>query len=733
MTDHRFKFARIGGVDQVVLRHGRDLLALKTLDQKLWVALTCPTQGLELDERTLSLIDDDNDGRIHAGELLSAIAWIDARVRDMDILMAGDDALPLSALRDDDGGALLKATARTMLVSLDKSDDKALTVTDAIAAVEKFSARALNGDGIVHPDSLVDEALSQLASDIVACTEAPTDRSGALGVSADSLAAFQAELAAHAAWLDAGDESTRPLGDDTAAAHTALEGVRGKVDDFFSRCRIAAFDPRALDAVNRDGAEYATLAAGLLGADTPELAHFPIAHIGATATLPLGAGINPAWSAAVHTFASATVAPMLGEQTELTEAQWRDICGRFAARDTWLGEKAGETVEALGEARVRTLLAVDALNGLTEAIAADAALADQAAAVDDVEKLVRLNRDLVTLANNFVAFRDFYDRSRKAVFQAGTLYFDQRACELVLPVLDAGRHAKMASKSNGFLAYCDCVNAKGEKRIIVAVVTGGDVDNIFEGRNGLFYDRKNAPWAATVTKIIASPISIRQAFWSPYKRALRFIEEQVEKRVADADNKAAADQAASMAPAKDAAAKGGAPAPPKTKIDVGMVAAIGVAIGGLVAAVAAISNSLFGLGMWMPLGILAIILAISLPSMAIAWLKLRRRNLGPLLDANGWAVNAMAKVNVPLGESLTPVAKLPKDAERELTDPYAEKRSPWWLYLLIALLLVAGGLWVTRNLDSLLPVSVRAQTVLGGDNAAPKPAATPKPAAAPTK
>jgi len=29
--------------------------------------------------------------------------------------------------------------------------------------------------------------------------------------------------------------------------------------------------------------------------------------------------------------------------------------------------------------------------------------------------------------------------------------------------------------------------------------------------------------------------------------------------------------------------------------------------------------------------------------MIIAWLKMRQRNLGPILDANGWAVNSKAR------------------------------------------------------------------------------------------
>ena len=83
------------------------------------------------------------------------------------------------------------------------------------------------------------------------------------------------------------------------------------------------------------------------------------------------------------------------------------------------------------------------------------------------------------------------------------------------------------------------------------------------------------------------------------------------------------------------------------------------------------------------------VLAISLPAVALAWLKLRARNLGPILDANGWAVNARAKINIPFGASLTAAAKLPENAERSLVDPFAEKKTPWRLYLLVAALAAA--------------------------------------------
>ena len=56
------------------------------------------------------------------------------------------------------------------------------------------------------------------------------------------------------------------------------------------------------------------------------------------------------------------------------------------------------------------------------------------------------------------------------------------------------------------------------------------------------------------------------------------------------------------------------------------------------------------------------------------------------------AVNTRARINIPFGAALTQLARLPEGADRALTDPYAEKRSPWKLYVLLAAIVVGGVL-----------------------------------------
>src|SRR5947199_3463995 len=99
-TNHRWKFFRAGGFDQVYLRSGADLKVLDELDQKLWVALACPTTGLEFDARTLALIDTDKDGRVRAPEIIAATKWAASCLKNPGDLMKPSDSLPLSAIND---------------------------------------------------------------------------------------------------------------------------------------------------------------------------------------------------------------------------------------------------------------------------------------------------------------------------------------------------------------------------------------------------------------------------------------------------------------------------------------------------------------------------------------------------------------------------------------------------------------------------------------------------------
>jgi hypothetical protein len=616
-ASHTWRFFRAGGFDQPRIDTPADLLAIGALDQKLWVALSCPVAGSEFDRRTLALIDSDNDGHIRAPELIAAVTWAGERLSDTAPLLgksAGVPGVPLTAIKADDAeGALIAAAAREVLA---ESGGAAVTAEAASAAQARFAEKAV------------------------------------------------------AAWEAAG-AAARPLGEATADAYAALAAVAAKVDDYFTRCQLAAFDGRATDLLNASEDALKALAGATLTPQNALIAALPIAKVGAGGTaegrhaanmgaaLPLSAGANPAWADAIAALRDQVVTPLLGARDVLTADEWQTLQDKFAPYATWLAAKPDAA--AMG----------------------DGVLA--------LERLARYCRDLMTLANNFVAFKDFYTHQGPALFQIGTLYLDGRACELTVAVNDPGKHAALATLSRLCLVYCDCVRG-AEKLSIAAAFTAGDSDQLMVGRNGVFYDRQGNDWDATITRIVDHPISLRQAFWSPYKKLARLVSEQLQKFAASkagaVDSKLTG-VAGAVGKAAEAPAK-----PPAAPFDVGkfagIFAAIGLAVGAIGTALAATLTGLLGLKAWQfPLVLAGLLLMISGPAVAIAWFKLRARNLGPLLDANGWAVNARARINIPFGTSLTQLAALPKGAESSLTDPYAEKPTPWKA-IIIGLFILAG-------------------------------------------
>lgn len=707
---HRFRFHRVGGLDQVALESGADLASLETLDPKLWVALSCPTKGLEIDPRTLELLDVDRDGRVRVPEILAAIRWCAARLVSLDALVPGRDALPLAeiAAGTPEGRALLGG-ARQILRSLGRPDAAELGPADVADTSKVFEGTRFNGDGVVPADAADEPEIRRLVEDAIACVGAEPDRSGKPGLSRKGLERFFDELRAYVAWWADGSatEGAMPLGAATPAAFAAVQAVRARAEDWFARAQLAALDPRAAAALNRADPEWAALAAKDLAAATADVAAFPLARVEAGAALPLLEGVNPAWSAALAALHRDAVAPLLGADVRtLSLDAWRAIEARLAVHAAWQARKAGAAVERLGLLRAQAILAGPGRAAVEALLAEDEALAAESAAVADAVRMVHYHRDLYRLLRNFVAFADFYDPRKRAIFQAGTLFIDGRSCDLCVRVDDPGAHAAIATLSRMYVAYCECRRPGGETMRIAACVTQGDSDYLMPGRNGVFWDARGRDWDATVVKVLDNPISIRQAFFSPYKKAVRLVEEQVQ-RFAASKAKAGEDRVAAAAAKATDGLGAEKPPPPPSPVDVGkmvgIVAALGVGVGAIGTLLGGLASGFVGLQPWWAklVAVAGVVLVISGPSVLVAWLKLRQRTLGPILEGNGWAVNARVKVNMVLGAALTARAELPAGATRTLEDPYEDRdarrrRRLVWVAIVVAAAALAAARWTQR-------------------------------------
>ena len=694
---HVWNYDNVGGSTRVKITTGADIAHLGELDPKKWTVLSCPSTGLEIDEKSLKYIDADKDGRIRVNDIVITAQWMTAAIKNADLLIKGEDHIDIEQFNQEDAnGKRLYASAKQILANLGK-EGTVISLAETKDSTAIFAKTAFNGDGIITDFTTADLDEKAAIAAAVKSLGGVADRCGELGVNAELIEKFYQALADYAAWQAAAVEA--PYGADTDKAIAAYNALDAKVKDYFVRAKLASFSPESAAKLDVQTALIETISADNLTGKTDDIAAYPIARITGKAELALDATINPAWAAQFATLMG--IVKPTGKV--ITEADWAAIGAAFAAYNGWKAAKKGAEVEALGFDTIKKLLADDKKQALLDLVAQDATLKESAEGIDMVDKFLHIYRDFYHLLRNFVTFQDFYTKNKnvRAVFQCGRLLIDQRECRMCMKVVDMGKHNTMAAASGMYLVYCDCVTpTKPSKLAIVAAVTVGEIGDLTVGKNAIFYDNNGVVWDAVITKIIDNPISVGQAFWSPYRRLATTIENLINKSAADKDAAMMKDlnTKVNSVPAS-APAAADAKAAPAQPFDIGkfagIFAAFGMALGMIGTALVSLAKGIFALKWWQLIAaFVGIMLVISGPAMVMAWMKLRRRNIAPLLNANGWAINAASKISIPFGETLTDIVKFPK---LKLKDPYAKKGLPtWkkWLISLSALVVVVAGLWL---------------------------------------
>ncbi|MCQ2262349.1 MAG: hypothetical protein MJZ42_04255 [Bacteroidales bacterium] len=678
---YQWNYCSVGGVMRVNIATGEDIRHLGELDQKLWTVLSCPTKGLEFCEKTLQMIDADKDGKIRVQEIVATANWLCDVLADPELLIHGGDGLKFTDFGETENGKRLRNIAEQIVESLghDKDDISIADTSDSLAI---FSKTRFNGDGIITLASTEDEALKDVITKAMEKIGAKDDRSGEKGIDQEILENFYKACADYAAWCHSANDGNLPYGADTEAALEACNAIKAKVADYFMRCKLIAFDEDTAAALDVQVAKVEAISGNELSVGNEEIASYPLARPNKDCLMPINGQINPSWRGAFDALKSLVLDKEFAGRESFSEAEWNTILAKFDAYTEWKAAKAGAEVEEYGIEVIDQILANNRQADLQSLIEQDLATADDIAGIDEVDKLLYLKRDFYKLLRNYVSFTDFYSRREgsEAIFQCGTLYIDQRSLDLCVRVEDMVKQTEMAGLSGMYLIYCQCTSkVKNQTMNIVAVLTDGDVDNMRVGKNAIFYDRSGQDWDAVVTKIVDNPISIRQAFFSPYRKLANFITDKVNKSAAEKEAKSMQNLTAKTDSAMTSAQNpdGTKPAEGVKSFDIakfaGIFAAIGMGLGMIGAAVMKIIDPWYNV--LILLGVLVI--CTSGPSVFIAWTKLRKRNLGPILNANGWAINSKVIVNIIFGQTLTSLAKYPKLDLKESNDPFVYK-TPWW-------------------------------------------------------
>ena len=337
--------------------------------------------------------------------------------------------------------------------------------------------------------------------------------------------------------------------------------------------------------------------------------------------LPLREHLNPKHLEAILDFAEKCVKPLVGpDKGSLSRLEYKAIKAKFAPYRAWVAAKP--------------VMSPKSKDGLLEE-----------------ERFLRYKLHLGELLENYISMDRLYGEESYAIFQTGILRIDSREMNLCFHVDSEAAHSALVDKSNCCVIYLKLSRpAEKAERLICAVVTAGRVGTLYVGRNGVFYDRDGKDWEAVVTKVVENQVSLIEAFWAPWKKIGDSVAEMAKKFIGDKQAKATE----SVQKGTESTQAGGAAM-------ASSVAAIGIGIGMVGTAAAALISAIKGLHPWWMffVALAAVVLVVSVPSMILAYFKLRRRDLGAILNASGWAINREMRFSMKRARGFTKCVRKP--------------------------------------------------------------------------
>ena len=274
---YKWNFVNIGGSARVRINSGEDIAHLAELDPKMWTVLSCPTTGLEIEDKSLKYMDCDGDGKLRINDIICVSQWIMSMLKDKDLILKGSDSIDINQINTEDAnGKKLYSSAKQILENLGK-EGTLISLADTADITAIFAKTRFNGDGIITEASTDDADLKATIAAAVATTGGAADRSGVQGVGVDQIDAFYTELNAYVAWCDAAVEA--PFGDNTDAVINAYNALDAKVKDFFMRSKLAAFSPSSTASLDIQTSRIDAISAENLSTKNDEIAAYPLTHI----------------------------------------------------------------------------------------------------------------------------------------------------------------------------------------------------------------------------------------------------------------------------------------------------------------------------------------------------------------------------------------------------------------------------------------------------------------------
>ena len=682
-NDHLI-FKNFGGLYQLKIETWEDLAQIQVLDTARWAATSAPVREFQCDVGFLNYMDPAKTGRIRVSQVLAARDWTFNFLAKRTGLDKKTESLVLDDINTShDEGKSLRHSAEHILAQLNADQRDAISLAQVRTFRASYDRTLANGDGIVCAEVVPEDPVAAYVKDIIATGFLAPDKSSRPGVGAEQLDKFLASARNFLAWRARGlDPSIAVWDASTASAADAIRAIDQKIEQFFWQCDLLRQDPVAATRLKWDPDELKKFSPTDNAAIEKFLNDAPLATPNAAGKLDLSGPINPYFQARLDLLRGSVLFRALGpDVVELDRKTWRGVKAIFQPYETWVAGKPPEPFDKLGDDRIKACLAPELESRLRYFIGVDNAAAGELKHLENLEKLILYQRWLIEFVNNFVNFSHVYDPRHDALFEMGTIVIDGRRLEFSVRVIDRPAHKKIASESKMFLVYASISDGEGKTPAfeVAAPVTTGERGRLVVGKRGIFIGIDGKEYDSQIVEIVENPISIYEATKAPFRRAWELIGKKIEDfatsrlqsaETATTQTLAKIDPATGLAAVVPPAAPATAPAANNGNSMVrDMLIGGGLAVAALGSALAYVVSAMSTIN---PIkAVYAVITVVGLIvffSGFLGWLKLRLRDMGPLLEANGWAINLEMKLTYRLGRLFTRRPGLPPGAHRDHRD-----------------------------------------------------------------
>ena len=661
VSETSMKFRRIGGSSQLVIESANDFRNAYELDPAHWTLTSIPARNLLCPADFLALIPQDASGRIHVKDVRNLLKWVISTVSDLSDFITAAPALRLAALNaGDPDGLRAKETAELALKRIGSKNTSAITIEQINEFKTLVSSALQNGDGIIPPGPVQDEITAECIKFAMSAVGAQKDISGADGIGAAELDAFEAMLKGFLAWTDEGiarEKELFPYAAATAGLWSKYLAVAADVDDYFESCHALVF------AGSHDSGSRVPKNTFDSNDSTSVKDFFkkaPLAPADPACILHLNERVNPNRASALTAFFGAFRAAVPGDADAISESEWTAFKAAIAPYGDWTGRKNTDKLDGLDLDRLRAVAASKAFENIRAMIAEDAVVSNNVTCCDLVRKVIICQTNLREFLNNFINMEALFSPEKRSFILAGKLVMNGYNFHMCMIVHDIAAHKKIAATSNVCVMYINATTgtAPAVKSMTLAVaVTAGTMRRLFIGKSGVFYTPDGLIWDAVITDLIQQPVSLKEAILMPFYRIGDIISNQAEKHFAAKTNAFEADVTKNV----DSKLAGGDQ--PKKEGGLNMPMLImggGVGIAALGSSFAFMAKSLQGVSAWRILAVLlAIFIIICAPFVILSLLKLFRRSLTRFLEANGCALNREMRLTLALGRIFTYVPRIP--------------------------------------------------------------------------